>query len=291
MSDAARRTSRFLRHFVKPRLPTLIRAAKLIQPATRLLNKGRPAPFAPRLPADWTPASGVAMATLFFLHGGGYLVGAPRQFRFAAAPFAAAGFDVFMPSYRLSPEHVFPAALDDAFAAYRALLNAARGPILLAGDSAGGGLALSLMLRLRAEGLPLPLAAALFSPWTDLAATGASTRTNEARDALFMRKTILIGGRAMLGTASARDPLASPLYGDLAGLPPILVHAGADEALLDDSTRLVDRARAAGVEARIEVWPDTPHGWQLMPFIPEAMESRLKAIDFLKEKLGAARTT
>jgi acetyl esterase/lipase len=87
--------------------------------------------------------------------------------------------------------------------------------------------------------------------------------------------------------ANARDPLASPVYGDLAGLPPMLVHAGADEALRDDSTRLVERARAAGVDAQIELWPETPHGWQLMPFIPEAAESRQKAIDFLKEKLRA----
>lgn len=287
MSESARRTSRLLRRFVKPRLPALIRAAKVFQPVTHRLIKGRPAPFAPQLPADWTSASGDAVATLLFLHGGGYLVGAPRQFRFAARPFAAAGFDVFMPSYRLAPEHVFPAALDDALAAYQALLRAGRGPIALVGDSAGGGLALSLMLRLRAEGLPLPIAAALFSPWTDLAATGASTRTNEAHDALFTRKIILIGGRAMLGTASARDPLASPVYGDLAGLPPFLVHVGADEALRDDSTRIVERARAAGVAARLEVWPDVPHGWQLMPFIPEGIESRLKAIAFLKEQLGA----
>lgn len=291
MSDAARRTTQLLRRFVKPRLPTLIRAAKLIQPATRRLIKGRPAPFAPNIPADWTPAPRDPVATLFFLHGGGYLVGAPRQFRYAARPFADAGFDVFMPSYRLAPEHVFPAALDDACAAWRALLDAARGPIVLAGDSAGGGLAVSLMLRLRAEGLPLPVACALFSPWTDLAATGASTRTNEASDALFTRKIILIGGRAVLGTASARDPLASPVYGDLAGLPPLLAHAGADEALRDDSTRLVDRARAAGVDAQLELWPDTPHGWQLMPFMPEAMESRLKAIAFLKEKLRASRSS
>lgn len=287
MSESARRTSRFLRRFVKPHLPALIRAAKLLQPATHRLIKGRPAPFATQLYADWTPASGDAIATLFFLHGGGYLVGAPRQFRFATRPFVAAGFDVFMPSYRLAPEHVFPAALDDALVAYRALLRAARGPIVFAGDSAGGGLAVSLMMRLRAEGLPMPVAAALFSPWTDLAATGASTRTNEAQDALFTRKTILIGGRAMLGTASARDPLASPVYGDLTGLPPLLVHVGADEALRDDSTRLVERARAAGVDAQLDLWPDVPHGWQLMPFIPEGLESRLKAIAFLKQQLGA----
>ena len=287
MSDAARRTTQFLRRFVKPRLPTLIRAAKMLQPATHRLIKGRPAPFAPDIAADWTPATGDSVATLFFLHGGGYLVGAPRQFRFVARRFAAAGFDVFMPSYRLAPEHVFPAALEDAFAAYQALLRAARGPIVLAGDSAGGGLAVSLMLRLRAEGLPQPVAVALFSPWTDLAAASPSVRANEEKDALFTRKVILIGGRAVLGLANARDPLASPVYGDLAGLPPMLVHAGADEALRDDSTRLADRARAAGVDAQIELWPDTPHGWQLMPFIPEAAESRQKAIDFLKEKLRA----
>jgi acetyl esterase/lipase len=158
---------------------------------------------------------------------------------------------------------------------------------VLAGDSAGGGLAVSLMLRLRAEGLPSPVAAALFSPWTDLAAASPSVRSNEEKDALFTRKVILIGGRAVLGMANARDPLASPVYGDLAGLPPMLVHAGADEALRDDSTRLVERARAAGVDAQIELWPETPHGWQLMPFIPEAAESRQKAIDFLKEKLRA----
>ena len=287
MSEAARRATQFLRRFVKPRVPTLIRAAKLIQPATRRLIRERSAPFAPDVAADWTPAAGDAVATLFFLHGGGYLVGAPRQFRFAARPFAAAGFDVFMPSYRLAPEHVFPAALEDAFAAYQTLLRAACGPIVLAGDSAGGGLAVSLMLRLRAEGLPLPVAVALFSPWTDLAAASPSVRANEEKDALFTRKVILIGGRAVLGMANARDPFASPVYGDLAGLPPMLVHAGADEALRDDSTRLVERARTAGVDAQIELWPDTPHGWQLMPFIPEAAESRQKAIDFLKEKLHA----
>lgn len=287
MSGAARRTAQFLRRFIKPRLPTLIRAAKMMQPTTRRLIRGRPAPFAPDIAADWTPATGDAVATLFFLHGGGYLVGAPRQFRFAARPFAAAGFDVFMPSYRLAPEHVFPAALDDAFSAYRALLRAARGPIVIAGDSAGGGLAVSLMLRLRAEGLPLPVACALFSPWTDLAAASPSVRANEACDALFTRKVILIGGRAVLGLANSRDPFASPVYGDLSGLPPMLVHTGADEALRDDSTRLVERALGAGVAAQIELWPDVPHGWQLMPFIPEATESRQKAIAFLKEKLRA----
>jgi monoterpene epsilon-lactone hydrolase len=285
MSDAARRTTRLMRRYVKPRMQTLFAAMKLVMPLLHRL--GRRAPFAPQTPADWTPAQNGGGVTLFYLHGGGFLVGSPRQFRYVARQFAAAGFDVFMPSYRLAPEHVFPAALEDALAAWRALAAAGRGPIVLAGMSAGGGLAVSLMLRLRAEGLPMPVATALFSPWTDLAATGPSTRTNEACDAMFTRKTLLIGARAVLGTASARDPLASPIYGDLVGLPPMLVHAGADEALRDDATRLVDRARAAGVDAQLELWPDVPHSWQLMPFIPEATESTLKAVAFFKDRLNA----
>ena len=134
--------------------------------------------------------------------------------------------------------------------------------------------------------MPLPVAAALFSPWADLAATGASARENEDRDAFFTRKQILLGARAVLGRESARNPLASPIYADLSGLPPMLVHVGADEVLRDDSTRLVARAREAGVDVRLEIWPSVPHGWPLMSFLPEARLSRAKAIAFLKEQLA-----
>jgi acetyl esterase/lipase len=286
---AARRTAALLRRFVKPRLEMLIRLAHKAQ---RPLNgfAQQSAPFAPDVPADCVPATGEAVATLVYLHGGGFLVGSPRLFRFVSRGFARAGFDVFTPAYRLAPEHVFPAALDDVFTAYKGLLAAGpRQPIVLAGDSAGGGLAVALMLRLRGAGLPLPKAAALFSPWTDLAATGASAKKNEARDALFTRRTILLGARAVLGRESGRNPLASPVYADLSGLPPLLVHVGADEMLLDDSTRLVARAKAAGVEASLEIWPDVPHAWQLMGFLPEAKESRARAVSFLRERLLAAR--
>ncbi|MCX7899104.1 MAG: alpha/beta hydrolase, partial [Methylocystis sp.] len=211
-----------------------------------------------------------------------FVLGAPRLFRFLARHFARAGLDVFMPAYRLAPEHTFPAALDDVTRAYKALAAATRGPIVVAGDSGGGGLAISLMLKLRDEDHALPAAAALFSPWTDLAATGAAARENENKDALFTRRVILLGARMALGRASAKNPLASPLYADLSGLPPILVHVGADEALRDDTTRFVERARAAGVQATIEIWPGVPHGWQLMSFLPEAQDSRDKAIAFLK---------
>lgn len=289
-SPATRRTVAFLRRFVKPRIATLMPPLRRLQALVEALSPEQHAPFAPQIPGDWNPAlERVPIATLVYLHGGAFLVGSPRLFRYASRQFAAAGFDVFVPAYRLAPEHVFPAALEDVLRAYQALIDARRGPIVIAGDSAGGGLAVSLMLRLRQEGLPLPVAAALFSPWTDLAATGASARENEARDAFFTRKQIQLGSRAVLGGGSAKNPLASPVYADLSGLPPMLVHVGADEVLRDDSTRLVARARDAGVDARIEIWPGVPHGWPLMSFLPEARQSREKAIAFLKGQLALKR--
>lgn len=284
-SCAARGTVRFLRRFVKPRLEKLVAWAVAAQRRLDPLFAQQKAPFAPDISGEWTPAVGAPVATLFYLHGGGFVVGSPRLFRFVARGFARAGFDVFIPAYRLAPEHVFPAALDDVFCAYEALVAAMPGPVVIAGDSAGGSLAVSLMIRTRDAGLRLPVAAALFSPWTDMAVAGASARENEARDAFFTRRAIYIGARAFLGRTSAKNPLASPIYADLAGLPPMIVHTGIDEALRDDSTRLVEKARAAGVEAEIEMWPDVPHGWQMMGFFPEARESREKAIAFLKERL------
>ncbi len=289
-SPAARRTAAFLRRFVKPRLIETIPKLRRLQILLERFSPQQRAPFAPDIPADWIPAERPAVATLVYLYGGAFLVGSPRLFRFVSRRFARAGFDVFTPAYRLAPHQTFPAALDDVLAAYRALIAARPGPIVLAGDSAGGGLAVSLMLRARDEGLRLPQGAALFSPWTDLAVAGPSIRENEASDALFTRRTILSGARAALGRASAKNPLASPVYADLAGLPPLIVHTGRDEALRDDSTRLVERARAAGVTAEIEVWPDVPHAWQWMPFIPEARQSRAKAIAFLKRMIAAAGT-
>jgi epsilon-lactone hydrolase len=286
-SAAARRAAAFLRSYGKPRLETLIRKGRVAQQFFERVVPQPHAPFAPEIAGDFIPAIGPRSgATLIYLHGGGYVVGSPRLFRYASKDFARAGFDVFTPAYRLAPEHPFPAALDDVFRAYQAILDAVSGPIVLAGDSAGGGLVVSLMLRARDAGLPLPKAAALFSPWTDLAATGKSTRENEASDALFTRRLIVMGGRMVAGAANVRDPLLSPLYADLSGLPPLIVHAGRDEALRDDSTRLVERARAVGVEAEVELWPDVPHAWQLMP-LPEASESRRKAIAFLRSRAVA----
>jgi acetyl esterase/lipase len=140
-----------------------------------------------------------------------------------------------------------------------------------------------LLLALREAGIPLPAGAAVFSPWTDLAATGESIRTNARRCAMFHGKDIGPTARYYLGETDPRNPLASPLYADLAGLPPLLIHVGANETLRDDSTRLADRARAAGVRTELKIWPVVPHAWQLAPTkIPEARQSLRESATFLR---------
>ena len=229
------------------------------------------------VPGEWLgPPDAPCM--LLYLHGGGHFACSPKTHRPITRAFAKAGLRVFAPDYRLAPEHPYPAALDDAVAAWRGLT----GPVVVAGDSAGGGLALALMLRLRELGLPLPVRAALFCPWTDLAATGESLRANTRRDAMFEGRGIADAAAYYVGGADPRDPLISPLYGDLAGLPPLLVHVGESEVLLDDSTRLAARARAAGVAVEIKTWPVVPHVWQIMGgFIPEGRQSLEAAARFL----------
>src|SRR6267142_5099364 len=233
-------------------------------------------------------------AVLLYLHGGGYFACSAETHRPITVYFALHGFHVFAPDYRLAPENRFPAAVEDAVAFYRALLSAGYAPqkIVIAGESAGGGLALSLMLALRDAGVPLPAAAALFSPWTDLAATGDSIRRNNDRCAMFHGAGVAHSARYYLGDTDPRDPLASPLYADLAGLPPLLIHVGADEVLLDDSTRVAERARAAGVSVELTVWPVIPHAWQLVPhLIPEARQSLRESTAFLRAQLAPAESS
>jgi epsilon-lactone hydrolase len=228
---------------------------------------------------------------LLYLHGGGYFGCSAETHRPITAYYALHGLHVFAADYRLAPENRFPAAVDDAVAYYRALLGAGYSAdrIVVAGESAGGGLALSLLLALRAAGVPLPAAAALFSPWTDLAATGDSIRTNSDRCAMFKGVDVAASARYYLGDTDPRNPLASPLYADLSGLPPLLIHVGADEVLRDDSTRLAERARAAGVSVEQKIWPVVPHAWQLAPhLIPEARQSLRESADFFREQIVLA---
>jgi monoterpene epsilon-lactone hydrolase len=241
------------------------------------------------VPGEWVEGPGTPHATLLYLHGGGYFACSAETHRPITVAYAQQGFRVFAPDYRLAPEHPFPAALEDALAVYRALLAEGHPP-LVSGESAGGGLALATLLSLRTDGIALPAAAALFSPWTDLAATGASLCTNDRRCAMFFGADIAKAALRYVGAGDPRNPLISPLYGDLTGLPPLLIHVGSDEVLLDDSTRLAERARAAGVPVELKIWPVVPHAWQLAyPQVPEARQSLHEAGEFLKAALESAR--
>jgi acetyl esterase/lipase len=215
---------------------------------------------------------------LLFLHGGGYVTGSPALYRhFTWRLATGARARVVAIDYRLAPEHPFPAALNDALAAYRWLLAGTADPrrMVVMGDSAGGGLALALLLRLRDEGLDLPAAVVALSPWTDLALTGASFSLNAKSDPMLSAADVRLFADCYLAGADPHNPYASPLYGNPAGLPPALIHVGSDEILHDDAVRMAENLRAGGCRVEIEVWPRMPHGWHL--FAPVLAEAR-KAI-------------
>jgi len=226
-------------------------------------------------PAEWlrTPALR-ADAALLYLHGGGYVIGSARSHRhLAGAIAAAAGIACLFPDYRLAPEHPLPAAVDDAVASYQWLLERGIEParIALAGDSAGGGLVVATLLALRERALPLPAAGVCISPWVDLTCSAASYDTTAARDPIVKRSGVLQMAQHYLGGADAKAPLASPLFADLSGPPPLLIHVGSDEVLLDDATQLAARTRAAGGKVDLEVWPDMIHVWHwFLPWLDEA---------------------
>jgi len=229
---------------------------------------------APPVIAEWLATPGVRDdAAVLYLHGGGYVIGSPRSHRhLAAAIGAAAKTRVLLPDYRLAPEHPFPAAVDDAVAAYRWLLarDIAPGRIVIAGDSAGGGLTVATLLALREARLPQPAAGVCISPWVDLTCSGGSYATRAAADPIVKSESIVAMAGVYLGGADAKTPLASPLFADLHGLPPLLIHVGDDEVLLDDSVQLAERARKAGVDATLDVWPKMVHVWHwFFPMLDE----------------------
>ena len=218
-----------------------------------------------KIPGWWCePRNALPGATLLHLHGGWFNLGSAVAYRHLVGHIArAAGAIAFIPDYRLAPEYPFPAAIEDTMASLRGLTERSIRAVAVTGDSAGGNLALSLLLRVTsAPPTAKRLAAAVvLSPITDLAMTGASWQTRADADPYFVREQAegLIG--AYLDGHDSRDPAASPLYGNLAGLPPIRVHVGEDEVLLDDSVRWVERAVAAGVDAQLDVWQGMPHGF------------------------------
>ncbi|MBN3005213.1 alpha/beta hydrolase [Chromobacterium alkanivorans] len=224
---------------------------------------------------------------ILYLHGGGYCFCSPLTHRGVAAALAVeADARAFSLDYRLAPEHPFPAAVDDALAAYQALLDegVAPGCIVVAGDSSGGGLALALLLSLRDAGAPLPAGAVLFSPWTDLAATGASLEANDASDVMLSAVAVRNFSRYYLGDAAADHPIASPLYGEYAGLPDLFIQASDSEVLLDDAARVARKASAAGVAVDFKVWRRLPHAWAtLAPMLPEARAAIREAGGFVRK--------
>ena len=230
---------------------------------------------APAAPAEWLrPPSATPGRVVLYLHGGGYVIGSPRSHRHLAAAIAgAAGASALLLDYRLAPEHPFPAAVEDATAAYRWLLDQAIAPehIVIAGDSAGGGLTVATLLALREARVPLPAGGVCISPWVDLTCSGASYATKAAADPIVRRAGVEEMARAYLGATPPRTPLASPLFADLRGLPPLLIHVGSDEVLLDDAVRLAERAKAAGVDATLEIYDRMIHVWHwFLPMLDEA---------------------
>jgi acetyl esterase/lipase len=245
------------------------------------------------VPAEWVSVpGGDPSRVILYFHGGGYTIGSAETHRDLVARLCrAAGARALSVDYRLAPEHPYPAAVDDAVASYRWLLDQGvpRGMIAVAGDSAGGGLALGTLLALRDKGLPLPASAVCMSPVTDHLKTGASMDGKAALDPLVQRKSSTENSRRYIGEGDPKTPYASPLYADLRGLPPILILVGTSEVLMDDSTRFAERACAAGVETEIEVWEEMIHIWPFFADLPEAAKAVERMAAFIRAKLKAEK--
>jgi acetyl esterase/lipase len=241
--------------------------------------------------ARWIEAPGAkADRAVLYLHGGGYVMGSLDTHQELMARISrSTGARVLGIDYRLAPENPFPAAVDDAVTAYEGLLAQGYAPqrILVGGDSAGGGLTLATLVALRERGARLPAGAFLFSPWTDLTASGPSVRTRAEADPMIVPDMLAGMAAHYHGSTAANHPLVSPLFADLAGLPPLLIQVGDDEVLLDDSTRLAKRAEAVGVAADLRVWPGAFHVFQAFPQLPEAAQALDQVGAFARTRFGA----
>jgi epsilon-lactone hydrolase len=243
------------------------------------------------VPAMWAVPKGADTSrVLFGIHGGGFVSGSMYTHRKLVAHLAKhIGIRALLVNYRLLPEGVYPAPLDDTYAAYRWLLDQRidAGRVAVTGDSAGGGLSISTQLRAREQGLPLPGATMLLSPWVDMAVTGDTMVSNSGKDALFNLSWVQQLAAGFLGGTDPRDPLASPLYADLTGLGPVYIQVGDQELLLDDSRRLAQYAEKAGVEVRLDVFPEMQHTFQMMAGrAPEADDAIRRLAAWVRPKLG-----
>jgi acetyl esterase/lipase len=233
--------------------------------------------------------TGMTDRVLCYLHGGGYIAGSLDSHRNLTGHLAVTtSMQVLTLDYRLAPEHPHPAAVKDSVAGYRWLLEEGYEPghVVIAGDSAGGGLTMATLLALKAQELPLPAASVVMSPWVDMEAVGESMQTRAAVDPVG-RGLMLRMAELFLDGADPTDPLAAPLHGDLSGLPPLLIQVGDAEVLLDDSTRLAAKAEQAGVEVTLEVWDEMTHVFQnSVGSLPEADEAVARIAQFSRRHVG-----
>jgi monoterpene epsilon-lactone hydrolase len=239
-------------------------------------------------PAASASSPSAADKAIFYTHGGGYVSGNCVDHRMHVAKFVqAAGVGALLYDYRLAPEHPFPAAMQDTLTAYRWLLGQGviPGNINIVGESAGGGLCLASLLAIRDEGLSLPAAGVALSPWTDLQCTGDSYRTNARRD-ISTLGSWEVWGKYYVGSNDPTHPWISPLYGDLKGLPPVLIEVGDHEILLDDSLHFAEKAKTAGGDITLRVWEGMVHCFPLLaPMFPEATQAWDETILYIKEHL------
>lgn len=246
------------------------------------------------LPAMWfTPRKCNDKRVVLYLHGGGYCAGSVRTHKALIARIArAANCKALGVDYRLAPEHSYPAALEDAMTAYQALLEEGYEHIFLAGDSAGGGLAMALMLKLRDSEQHMPTAAILISPWVDLSMSGESIETKAKLDPLIDPGVLEAFAKKYYGDEDPRHPLISPLYAQLNGLSPILIHVGGNEVLLDDSTRLAKKLKKADNDVELSIWENMFHVWHYLGgMIPEAGDAIQDIGDYIREKHHAASSS
>jgi acetyl esterase/lipase len=243
------------------------------------------------VPAEWVSApEAIETNVILYLHGGGYVSGSINSHRELVSRISRTSkARVLIINYRLAPEHPFPAAVEDSTKAYKWLIekqNINPEKIIIAGDSAGGGLTFTTLLNLRDNEIPLPAAAVGLSPWTDLGITGETYRTKRKEDVMVSYDGIIFDALLYLEETDYRNPLASPLYGNLQGLPPILILVGTAELLLDDSKRFAERAKEAGVDITLDIWDDMPHVFPAFAaFAPEGQDAIEKIGEFIRKHL------